>query len=84
MVKRRPCRKRRHATIRPSGSTRRIHVDFRLVAARIATSKTIAAGLFRRDLHHRLNVASLSMSPLRERPADISLLVRFILQLKPH
>jgi DNA-binding NtrC family response regulator len=28
---------------------------------RIATSETIAAGLFRRDLHHRLNVVSFSM-----------------------
>ena len=60
------------------GGTRTIKVDIRLVAA---TNKdleaAIADGSFRKDLYYRLNVVTIEMPPLRERPEDIPLLASY-------
>jgi formate hydrogenlyase transcriptional activator len=60
------------------GSTRTQHVDVRLVAA---TNRNLSEMMeereFREDLYFRLNVFPIQMPPLRDRPEDIPLLVRY-------
>jgi DNA-binding NtrC family response regulator len=62
--------------VRRVGSTSTRTVKTRVIAA---TNKDLDAqvreGLFREDLFWRLNVLSIHVPPLRERPADIPLLV---------
>jgi formate hydrogenlyase transcriptional activator len=63
------------------GSTRTKKVDIRLVAATNRNlERMIAEDKFRRDLYYRLNVFPIPIPPLRERPEDIPLLVRYFTQ----
>jgi DNA-binding NtrC family response regulator len=59
------------------GGTQAIKVDVRVVAAsNRALKEEVALGQFRDDLFYRLNVLHIYLPPLRERKADIPLLVR--------
>ena len=54
------------------GSRKAIPIDVRLVAAtNVDLAQAVAAGRFRLDLFYRLNVASIALAPLRDRPGDI-------------
>jgi len=62
------------------GGTKTVSVNIRIIAA---TNKdlrqAVKAGQFREDLYFRLNVVTLTLPPLRERPGDVPALAQFFL-----
>jgi two-component system response regulator HydG len=67
--------------IRPVGSTKRVNINVRILAATNRDLEAaVAEGTFRRDLYFRLNVLSLKIPPLRERKQDIALLAEHFLE----
>jgi Nif-specific regulatory protein len=60
------------------GGTRPIKLDIRLITAtNVDLNEASRNGKFRQDLYYRLNVVSIEVPPLRERPEDIPLLAAF-------
>lgn len=67
--------------IRPVGSTRRVPINVRILAATNRDLEVaVTQGTFRRDLYFRLNVLSLRIPALRERREDIPLLIGHFLE----
>ncbi|MFL5529809.1 MAG: sigma-54-dependent transcriptional regulator [Gemmatimonadaceae bacterium] len=65
----------------PVGATEARPVDARVIAATNRDlEEEIKAGNFRNDLFYRLNVISIVLPPLRERPGDIALLSQAFLE----
>jgi DNA-binding NtrC family response regulator len=66
--------------VRPLGATEEISLDVRIVAATNANlEKALENGRFRSDLYYRLAAVTLAVPPLRERPADVPLLIKYFL-----
>jgi len=67
------------------GEDRDVVVSVRIIAA---TNRDLHAmvdqGRFRADLFHRLNVLSIQIPPLRERPADLEPMVRHFVRKHQH
>ena len=67
--------------LKPLGSARTLKVDLRFICA---TNKNLEEevnkGRFREDLYYRINVLTIHLSPLRQRPEDIPLLADFFLR----
>src|SRR5580704_12022796 len=62
------------------GSRSPVSIDVRVVAAtNVNLEDAVAAGRFREDLYYRLQVATLHIAPLRERPGDILPLAQYFL-----
>ena len=68
--------------IRPVGDSKTKKIDVRVIAA---TSKIledeIKMSAFRSDLYYRLNVLTIKLPPLRERPEDIPLLCEHFMEI---
>lgn len=66
---------------RKLGAVAEQHIEFRLICATNRNlHEEIRAGRFRNDLFYRIHVFPLEVPPLRERPQDIPVLAKSILQ----
>ncbi len=62
------------------GSTQRMHVDVRVIAAtHVDLKQAVEAGRFREDLFYRLNVLSIHVPSLASREGDLHLLTEMLL-----
>jgi two-component system response regulator HydG len=65
----------------PVGATTATPIDVRIIAATNSDlEQEIRRGAFRSDLYYRLNVITLHLPPLRERPDDVVALAHYFLE----
>ena len=68
-------------TVTPVGGHEDRKVEVRVIAATSRDIvKMVEQGTFREDLYYRLNVVSITLPPLRDRPDDVALLVEHFLK----
>ncbi|MCW2477632.1 sigma-54 interaction domain-containing protein [Candidatus Symbiopectobacterium sp. NZEC135] len=68
--------------VMPLGASKPVAVDIRIISATHQNlTRAIEEGNFREDLYYRLKVIPVEIPPLRERTADIELLVHHFLNL---
>jgi two-component system response regulator AtoC len=71
--------------VRPVGEAKATRVDVRVIAA---TGKhldeEVRQGRFREDLYYRLNVLTIALPPLRQRPEDVPFLCQHFLERFNH
>jgi transcriptional regulator with PAS, ATPase and Fis domain len=67
------------------GDDRELPVSIRVVAATNRNLESmVRERTFRADLYHRLNILSIHVPPLRERPADVGALVHYFVEKYKH
>jgi two-component system, NtrC family, response regulator HydG len=67
--------------VRRLGENRPRPIDVRIVVAtNRRLEQEVAAGRFREDLHYRLRVVECRIPPLRDRPEDLRVLIRTLLE----
>jgi DNA-binding NtrC family response regulator len=67
--------------VRPVGGSRSLRVGARVIAAtNVPLEQAVAEGRFRQDLYYRLSVIVIRVPPLRDRRADIPLLIGSFLE----
>lgn len=67
-------------TIIPVGDTKETEIDFRLIAATNKDlKKMVEEGTFREDLFYRINVITIDIPPLRQRPEDCVTLIKYFI-----
>jgi Nif-specific regulatory protein len=67
--------------VRRVGAERSVHVDVRVLAATNRNLRDeVAAGRFREDLLYRIQVLTIDLPPLRQRPGDVALLTGKLLE----
>ncbi len=68
----------------PLGATRSLSTDVRVIAASNQSLETLVSeGRFRKDLYYRLNVVTIVVPPLRDRPEDVpKLIAHFVRRMR--
>ena len=67
-------------TFEPLGSSKSRTVDVRVICATNRTIEAmVAQGTFREDLYYRINLITVKLPALRERPGDVPLLAEFFI-----